>query len=451
MFDASAGVQADTDQVSVNNGEGFAMRGGVAAAPDAPTAIGVEVVPRLEPQPRLLGAELAGYRLIAEIGRGGMGVVYRAEHLHLGRPAALKVLTPGLASDASFRERFVRESRTAAGLEHPNIVTVYDAGEADGLLYMAMQYVDGSDLAKLLASGPQDPERAVSILGQVASALDAAHARGLVHRDVKPANVLTQGDHAYLTDFGVAKRTADTALTGAGQLVGTMDYLAPEQIKDGPLSPATDVYALGCVLYHCLTGKPPYHDAEPAAVLYAHLDAPPPRPSRERPGLPGGFDAVIARAMAKQSDERYPSCGALVDAARTVAGQPQARSATILVASAAPVTRLLMRGALAGDGFELLQADSSASAAERAREARPDVVVLDWDLDEPSAPAICETLRRDERTAAAKIVAVWPRSEPAAREAALTAGADACVGRPFSSLQLLLPVLDLLDPRERVQ
>jgi serine/threonine-protein kinase len=265
------------------------------------------------------GQRFGAYRLDAVIGRGGMGVVFRGEHEHLGRTVAIKLLTPELASAPGFRERFLRESRLAAALEHPSVVTVFDAGEVDGSLYIAMRFVDGTDLAGLLAAeGPLQPERALAFVGQVAAALDAAHALRLVHRDVKPANVLIDGERAYLTDFGLTKPTADDAgLTAAGQFLGTLAYVAPEQIEGRALDGRADVYALGCVLYECLTGAKPYPLNQDAAVIYAHLREPPPRPSDARPGLPAALDGVIAKAMAKAPEQRYATCGALVAAARS--------------------------------------------------------------------------------------------------------------------------------------
>ncbi len=262
--------------------------------------------------------QFAGFRIERELGRGGMGVVYLAEHVHLGRRVALKFLGPGLAETDDFRERFVRESRLAASLHHPNIVTVYDAGEAEGRLYIAMQYVEGTDLATVLSDeGALEPQRALAILEQIASALDAAHAEGLVHRDVKPANVLLRDAHAYLTDFGLTKRTTSaTSLTATGQFVGTAQYMAPEQIMGDAVDGRADIYALGCILFHCLTGAPPFERENSVAMIYAHLSEPPPSASAARPELPAALDAVIARAMAKAADDRYQTGAALAEAAR---------------------------------------------------------------------------------------------------------------------------------------
>jgi tRNA A-37 threonylcarbamoyl transferase component Bud32 len=272
-----------------------------------------------------LGSELAGSRIDSVNRRGGMGVVYLAEHLRLKRKVALKVLAAELAADQLFRDRFIHESELAASLDHPNIIDIYDAGEADGLLYLAMRHVAGRDLKTLIGQdGPLDPARAVALLTQVASALDAAHERGLVHRDVKPANVLVQpptsslGEHAYLTDFGLTKRPESmSGLTKTGQFLGSVEYAAPEQFEGKPLTPQTDVYSLGCVLYECLTAEIPFPREHEAAVMHAHLKAPPPRPSAKRLDLSSGIDAVGAKAMAKRSTDRYPTCGALAEAARS--------------------------------------------------------------------------------------------------------------------------------------
>ena len=221
-----------------------------------------------------LGTQLAGYRIDGVVGRGGMGVVYRATELALDRPVALKLIAPELADDRSFRERFLRESRLAASLDHPGILPVYAAGEAGGgELYLATRYVDGSDLrAVLQEEGTLPPGRALALVGQVAEALDAAHRRGLVHRDVKPGNILVDAsDHCYLCDFGLTKLLADGGTTGSGVLAGSLDYLAPEQIRRGEVDGRTDGYALGCVLYECLSGAPPFRRENEAQTLWAHM------------------------------------------------------------------------------------------------------------------------------------------------------------------------------------
>ena len=254
-----------------------------------------------------VGTEFAGHRVVGVIGRGGMSVVYLAEHIGLRRKVALKVLGPELADDDAFRERFIRESQITARLDHPNIVTVYDAGEADGVLYISMRYVEGTDLERLLRAETRlDPDRAVSLISQAAAALDAAHAAGLVHRDVKPGNILlasdarSSSDRAFLSDFGVTKRLETGAgITRTGQFVGTVDYVSPEQIRGDDVDGRADVYSLGCVLYRCLTGEVPFPRDTEVATIYAHLQDPPPVPSERFPELGVGFDAPIARALAK--------------------------------------------------------------------------------------------------------------------------------------------------------
>jgi serine/threonine protein kinase len=268
-----------------------------------------------------IDTQLGSYRIEGYIGRGGMGVVYRAEHVHLGRQVALKLLAPELAENESFRERFVRESRVAARVDHPNVIPIYEAGEVDGSYFIAMRYVDGFDLREILHSeGPLELRKALVILTQVAGALDAAHAQGLVHRDVKPGNILSVGgsEHYYLTDFGLTKAiSSDTAFTATGQFVGTTDYVAPEQIEGKELDRRTDVYSLGCVFYECLAGTTPFHRDSDMAVMWAHMQEPPPRVTDRRPELPAGLDAVIATAMAKSKDDRYPSCSTFAAAARS--------------------------------------------------------------------------------------------------------------------------------------
>ena len=266
---------------------------------------------------------VTGYRIEAPIGRGGMGEVYRAEQLSLGRKVALKVLRPDLAADDRFRRRFLRESRIAAAIDHPNVIPIYEAGEDDGLLYIAMRYVEGLDLATLLQrEGRLEPPRTIAILSQMAHALDAAHARGLVHRDVKPANILLLPaagggrEHAYLCDFGLMKELdAEVALTGTDQFVGSVPYVAPEQVEGRAIDGRTDVYSLGCVLFHCLSGSPPYRGETDVEVVFAHLSEPLPPLSSRAPELPPALDGVLARAMAKAKEDRYPTCSALMEAA----------------------------------------------------------------------------------------------------------------------------------------
>ena len=269
------------------------------------------------------GDQLAGYEIEAVIGRGGMGVVYRAFDARLGRPVALKLIAPERAQDVRFRERFLVESQLAASLDHSNVVPVYDAGEADGRLYIAMRYVEGTDLRTLLErEAPLDPERALALVGQVAAALDAAHARGLVHRDVKPANVLvteeTGREHCYLSDFGLTRGPDPGGNSGEpAHLSGTVAYTAPEQITGEAVTGRADLYSLGCVLYEALTGHPPFAGRRSMAVLVAHVEEPP-------PALPshGALEPVLAKALAKAPSERYARCSELVaDAVAALGGK----------------------------------------------------------------------------------------------------------------------------------
>jgi YVTN family beta-propeller protein len=271
------------------------------------------------------GSVLAGYRIQGLVGRGGMGEVYLAHDDQLGRDVALKVLPPELVDDADFRARLERESRLAASLDHPNVVTVYRAGESDGVFYLAMRYVDGTDLRALLRrEGTLSPERAVAVAEQVAAALDAAHEHGLVHRDVKPSNVLIGAaggvERCYLADFGLSQTLADRGVPTDGRALGTLDYVAPEQIRGDDVDGHADVYALGCLLFECLTGEVPFPRASEVATIYAHLEEPPPVPSERRPDLPGAADPVLARAMAKEPEERQPTCGTLVEELRDALG-----------------------------------------------------------------------------------------------------------------------------------
>jgi YVTN family beta-propeller protein len=272
-----------------------------------------------------IGTELAGYRIERVLGRGGMSVVYLAHDPRLKRNVALKLLAPGLAEDEGFRSRFLRESQLAASLDHPNVVPVYEAGEVDGLLYIAMRYVLGTDLKVLLrAEGALAPERALVLAGQVAGALDAAHERGLVHRDVKPSNVLLTGrpgkEHCYLADFGLSTSASDRSVADPEKIVGTIDYVAPEQIRGGDVDGRADEYSLACLLYECLVGEVPFRRGSEVAVIYAHLEEALPRASERVQGLPAAVDAVLERGTAKLPDERWQTCAALVEAARSALG-----------------------------------------------------------------------------------------------------------------------------------
>jgi streptogramin lyase len=273
-----------------------------------------------------IGTELAGYRIEALLGRGGMSVVFRAEDKRLRRKVALKLLARELAEDERFRERFLRESQLASSIDHPGVVPVYDVGDSSGQLYIAMRYVEGSDLRRILeAEGKLEPARALAICAQVADALDAAHERGLVHRDVKPSNVLIASqrgrEYCYLADFGLSKDgSEDSRLAVTEPLVGTTDYVSPEQIRGEEVDARADVYGLGCLLYECLTGGVPFRSDSEIEVVYAHLEEPPPRPSASRPELGEAIDTVIAKAMAKDSRDRYATCVELFDGARAALG-----------------------------------------------------------------------------------------------------------------------------------
>jgi serine/threonine protein kinase len=286
----------------------------------------------------LVGTDFAGYRLRAVLGRGGMSIVYQAENPRLRSLIALKVLAPELATDQVFRTRFREESQIAASLNHPHVIPIHDFGSSDGLLYIAMRYVSGTDLRHLIdGQGWLAPDAAVHLLGQAARALDAAHRRGLVHRDVKPGNLLiSQGgddgdpDHVYLADFGITKRMGTrTGLTVAGMVLGTVHYASPEQILDLPVNGAADQYALGCVLYECLTGRAPFERNSNDMVVWAHVHEFAAPPSLLRPDLPPAIDEVFARVLAKNPDDRCSDCrefiGSVRDALAITDMRPQGR------------------------------------------------------------------------------------------------------------------------------
>lgn len=273
------------------------------------------------------GSRLAGYLLEEQIGRGGMAAVFRATDERLNRQVALKVLAPELAADAAFRQRFIRESQAAAAVDDPHIIPVYEAGEADGVLYIVMRLVRGGDVGTLVSQvGPLPPGRVVAIISPVAAALDAAHEAGLVHRDVKPTNLLVDArpgrpEHIYLSDFGLSKITqASVSLTGTGQFLGTLDYMAPEQIEGQFVDGRADQYALASTAFELLSGAPPFQRPDAMAILYARLSQPPPMLSSRRPGLPAAADAVFARALSKAPTDRYPTCRDFADALRAAFG-----------------------------------------------------------------------------------------------------------------------------------
>jgi Protein kinase domain/Tetratricopeptide repeat len=272
------------------------------------------------------GSRIAGYRLEEQIGRGGMAVVFRAQDERLERQVALKILSPALAADEGFRHRFILESRSAAAVDDPHIIPVFEAGDANGVLFIAMRYVPGGDVGALLKQmGPLPIERAAAIISGVASALDTAHAAGLVHRDVKPTNMLLDArvgrpDHVYLSDFGLSKGALAADLTGSDRIMGTLNYCAPEQIQGRRVDARTDEYALACAAFELLSGVPPFSHDESTAVLYAQVTEPPPRLTSRRPDLPPTVDDVLLRAMAKHREERFASCGEFADALRMAVG-----------------------------------------------------------------------------------------------------------------------------------
>src|ERR1700759_2215824 len=277
----------------------------------------------------LVGDEYAGYRIRSVLGRGGMSVVYQAGNLRLCSVIALKVLAPELASDDVFRTRFLEESRIAASMNHPNVIPIHDMGASDGLLYIVMRYVSGTDLRQMIKKrGRLQPEVAVFLLSQAARALDGAHAKGLVHRDVQPGNLLVERsnddddhDHLYLADFGITKRVmTHTGLTSTGQFLGTVDYVAPEQIRGPSVLGIAGQYSRGCVLYECLTGRVRFEKDMIPAIIWAHVEEDPVLPTALRPDLPPAVDEVFARVLAKQPGDRYRNCREFMDAARTALG-----------------------------------------------------------------------------------------------------------------------------------
>jgi pSer/pThr/pTyr-binding forkhead associated (FHA) protein len=276
------------------------------------------------------GTVIGGYRILNLLGQGGMGVVYLAENVTTGQKVALKLLTPDLARSSGFRERFVREANYASSMRHPNVIEVFDAGEQDDVLYIAMQFVEGEDLKSLLTRERQlDARRTVGILGQIASALDSAHSTGLMHRDIKPGNVMIAAgspEHCYLTDFGLSKNPSSDsiALTAQGEFVGTIDYTAPELVLGKKADSRLDVYSLGCLFYECLAGQPPFPKERDVEVLYAHIQDPVPKVTAMRPDLPSALDDVIEKAMAKKPEDRFDTCSAFIDVARAIVGEPAA-------------------------------------------------------------------------------------------------------------------------------
>ncbi|HEV2254068.1 MAG TPA: protein kinase [Streptosporangiaceae bacterium] len=326
-----------------------------------------------------VGSLLAGYRLERAVGVGGMAVVFRARDERLGRPVALKILSPGLASGSEFRRRFIAESRAAAAVDDPHIIPVYEAGEAGGVLFIAMRYVAGGDLRQVLErEGALPPDRAADFVSPVASALDAAHGAGLVHRDVKPGNILVdtrpgRPDHVYLSDFGIVKRATAERLTQVGTNVGTPAYMAPEQIAGRDVDGRTDQYSLACVTVQLLTGMVPFAQDQLPALMYAHLSAPPPSLVSRRPDLPAAVDHVVAKAMAKTPEERYESCGDFADALREALGlAPYHRRSSVGAPPTPPPTPPPSAASLdAGVTIDSLPGSEPSGTAETPQAATP--------------------------------------------------------------------------------
>jgi protein kinase-like protein len=326
-----------------------------------------------------LESTFAGCRIEGVAGSGGMGVVYRATQLPLGRAVALKVVAPDRAADSTLKVRFEREARLASAIEHPNVIPVYGAGEQDGSLYLVMRWVEGTDLQAMISQcGALDPGRAARIVADVGAGLQAAHDAGLVHRDVKPANVLIsqEGDaeHVFLSDFGLTLEiSASTRLTQTGQLLGTVDFMAPEQFEGTSVDRRTDVYALGCVLHATLTGRPPFPRGTLPATMRAHLAEPPPRPSAT-PGVPAAFDAIVARALAKRPEDRYSSASELVEATLAAAPPPAEPRPQLAAGSnggeAAPTVAVSKATIALGDAKPTI-ALADAAQAPTAELARP--------------------------------------------------------------------------------
>jgi Protein kinase domain len=354
------------------------------------------------------GEQLAGYEIQQQIGRGGMAVVYRALDLRLGRLVALKVLAPHLGEDEAFRQRFMRESRAAAGVDHPHIIPVFEAGEAAGVLFIAMRYVGQGDVRSLIeAQGPLSPARTAAIVSQVASALDAAHAHGLVHRDVKPANMLlgqasgTDAEHVYLSDFGLSKHSlTPSTLTSTGQFLGTLDYVSPEQIQGQPVDGRADQYALACTVVEILTGAPPFRREDSMALMWAQLEAEPPRLTERRPELPAAVDEVIATAMSKRPSGRYASCRDFAAALTAAFAQEASARPPTAQAARVPADSVLANPVRADPAPAELAADlPAADVAEPVRQA-------------PARPAPVGATSADPMPAVASPADPWPAHAP---------------------------------------
>lgn len=319
-----------------------------------------------------VGTTFGKYNLTRLLGKGGGGAVYEAYDTGKGRTVALKILAEELSTNDTFRTRFQRESQAAAMLQEPHVIPIHDWGEIDGSLYIDMRLVQGQTLLDLIGQGPLTPARAVDIIGQVAAALDAAHGEGLIHRDVKPQNIIvTPADFVYLVDFGIAQTKGDPRLTTVGTQIGTLNYMAPERFNDRATTPAVDVYSLACVLYEALTGDAPFAGDSLEHLVAGHLVLPPPRPSAVNPRVPAALDDVVARGMAKDPDERYATAGALARAARRALGSSSADAD-----STRPFTAAAIASGIATDEIATDQLPESRSGDRKRRWLLPTVIGL---------------------------------------------------------------------------
>jgi serine/threonine protein kinase len=386
------------------------------------------------PQGLVPGEQLAGYQIQEPIGRGGMAIVYRALDLRLGRLVALKVLAPNLSEDEAFRQRFIRESRAAAGVDHPHIIPVFEAGEAAGMLFIAMRYVSHGDVRTLIdTNGPLDADRVISITSQVASALDCAHENGLVHRDVKPGNMLLSpassgdADHVYLSDFGLSKHSlTPSTLTSTGQFLGTLDYVSPEQIQGHPVDGRADQYALACTVVEMFTGKPPFQRDDTMALMWAQLEAEPPRLTDRRPDLPPAVNQVIATAMGKWPDSRYPTCREFAAAlAAACLPEPAAQAASAAGSLPPPDDVPLAAGSLAAAPLpDVPLAEQTIIDLPPASSGGPGWDGAGWSdagWSIPAPAARSAEAGHDPTWLEPRVSAAWPPATPAGAEAELTA------------------------------